>query len=236
MGRIGGKKPPSPDHRLCIGRQQRRKGTSPYGIPTVSGNNGKGGGGHPALASTLRLQDQPQKRRDSTLETHLPTIRRGTPNASGMAEGDGANRKDQTLDLPHQITDTLCPQAARKRATPVRRLPSTEQNNDPELIPTTTHVGTTGPGPRSAVVHKTRSEKRIPSHSGQGRGRMEDGIQNPIQIVRVPSNALQPNQHPIHLPRHDESHLIGSTRHWSFGIHGRHINLCQKRRRIRLPG
>jgi len=63
------------------------------------------------------------------------------------------NRKDQTLEIPRRITDTLCPQATRKRAMPVRRLPSTEQNNDPEPIPATTHAGTTGPGPRSAVVH-----------------------------------------------------------------------------------
>jgi len=74
-----------------------------------------------------------------------------------MAKGDGANWKDQTLDIPRWFTDTLCPQAAQKRATLVRRLPSTEQDNDPKPIPATTHAGATGPSPRSAVVHKTGS-------------------------------------------------------------------------------
>ena len=174
---------PSADYRLCIGSRRRRERTSPYGIQTVPRDNGERGGGRSSPASTIQLQDQSQGRRVGTLGTHLPTIGNRSPNAPGMAERNRANRENQMLDIPRRIANTLRPKTTWERATPMCRLPSVKQNNNPKPIPATTHTGTAGPGPRSVMVHKTGPKKRIPPHSSQRRGRMENGIQNTIRTI-----------------------------------------------------
>ena len=83
-----------------------------------------------------------------------------------MAEGNGMNRENLAINVPCRVANTLHAKTPRKWVTPMCRLPSTQQNHDPEPIPTAAHAGAAGPRPGGEMVH-------------------EAGLKNGFHLIRV---------------------------------------------------
>jgi len=150
-------------------------------IPSVPQNHGKRGGRCPPKTPTLRLQNRSPGRKHGTMGAHLPPLRRRTPDPERMADRNGKNRENQTLHIPSRLTNPLRAETTQTRTMPMCRLRSPKSNHDPESVPTTSHAGAAGSGPRGAMVHEDGPQEWISPNPNLQRGRMENSVQNPIR-------------------------------------------------------
>jgi len=171
LGRMNRNQSQRSSYRIRIsGKEGRPIGSRPNRIPSVPWNHEKRGGRSPPRSPTLRQQNRSPGRKHSAIGAHLPPLQRRTLDPKRMADRNGENGENQALHIPSWLTNPLRAETVWTRNTSMCRLLSPKSDHGPESVPTTSHAGTAGLGPRGAMVYKDGPQKWISPNPNPRRG------------------------------------------------------------------